>query len=42
MIFVWEEYDMTKSSFDVGKGYEDVGGVGGGGGGEILCVCSGL
>ena len=35
IIFVWEEYDKTKSSFDVGKGYEDVGGVG-----VKFCVCA--
>jgi len=34
IIFVWGEYDKTKSSFDVGKGYEDVGGVG------EFCVCA--
>ena len=37
IIFVWREYDKNKRSFDVEKGYEDVGGVGGGG---KFCVCT--
>ena len=41
IIFVWREYDKTKRSFDIEKGYEDVGGVGVGvgGGGVKFCVC---
>ena len=32
---VWREYDKTKRSFDIEKGYEDVGGVG-----VKFCVCA--
>ena len=39
-MFVWREYDKTKRSFDIEKGYEDVGGVGVGGGRRVkFCVC---
>ena len=34
---VWREYDKTKRSFDIEKGYEDVGGVGVG---VKFCVCA--
>ena len=40
IIFVWREYDKNKRSFDVEKGYEDVGGVGGEA--NFVCVLGGF